>query len=119
MTADAVPVKAATAKAVKISRLSIISSNMDMITERSPKSCFTGGNCLVWVHYIITAEAVQMQYLERTEKNEFCGKKVLTKGCVGSILIKLLAEKMCIRDRTFNPAGVLPLLKITYKAVLL
>ena len=31
-----------------------------------------------------------MQYLEQTAKNEFCGKKVLTKGCVGSILIKLL-----------------------------
>ena len=34
-----------------------------------------------------------MQYLERTEKNEFCGKKMLTKGCVGSILIKLLLRE--------------------------
>ena len=34
-----------------------------------------------------------MQYLERTGKNEFCGKKVLTKGGAGSILIKLLRRE--------------------------
>ncbi len=55
-----------------------------------------------------------MQYLEQTAKNEFCGKKVLTKGCVGSILVKLLLREVARVEKDWKETKkVLDKLKTT------